>query len=485
MRRAAANSIRRAVTRLPLTPLAAATLLQFSAAAHAATITVNDTGAGSVAGKCTLLDAVAALNTAAPVNACSAGDGSNDTILLSFPTATPRAITFALPGSADAKSALQIDRAVTLVGPLDSQGTPLVQLRRSSVSGTPSFRILAATADTVVQGLSIAYGETSDQGGGVFASGAANLTLRHTRVTNNTSLASSGGGVAAECGNILLQHATIAANSAYNGGGGVYTSNSSGGSACSSTITLQDAIVSGNSTAHGTSGGIYSFNGAVVGDRSSIDGNASTTSAIGGIGAYGSITLTNSTVSNNSAALTWGGLSSATITLLNTTVSGNHSGARGGAFGGKNLTLYLCTVTDNISDAADGSAVFFDTHAQIVGDIVHGNTPFDFFSSHAATVSGGYNIIASSSATYQAPLPPDTLDCDPQLGPLANNGGPTLTMLPGLGSCAIDAGPPAVPPTVASDQRGELFERIYGSASDVGAVEIQPNDRVFYDGFGI
>ena len=55
----------------------------------------------------------------------------------------------------------------------------------------------------------------------------------------------------------------------------------------------------------------------------------------------------------------------------------------------------------------------------------------------------------------------------PQLGPLADNGGPTLTMALGPGSPAIDAGDTAAaPPT---DQRG--FPRPVGSAVDIGAYE--------------
>jgi len=61
---------------------------------------------------------------------------------------------------------------------------------------------------------------------------------------------------------------------------------------------------------------------------------------------------------------------------------------------------------------------------------------------------------------------------DPLLGPLANNGGSTLThaLLPG--SPAIDAGDPAVcaaAPVNNLDHRG--VARPQGSACDIGAVE--------------
>jgi hypothetical protein len=62
------------------------------------------------------------------------------------------------------------------------------------------------------------------------------------------------------------------------------------------------------------------------------------------------------------------------------------------------------------------------------------------------------------------------------LGPLADNGGPTLThaLLPG--SVAIDAGP--VPPATFTgdtwDQRGEGYPRVVAGRVDAGAFEVQP-----------
>jgi hypothetical protein len=56
---------------------------------------------------------------------------------------------------------------------------------------------------------------------------------------------------------------------------------------------------------------------------------------------------------------------------------------------------------------------------------------------------------------------------DPKLGPLADNGGPTVTMALLPGSPAIDAGNTSLAP--ATDQRG--FSRPAGRAADIGAFE--------------
>ena len=65
---------------------------------------------------------------------------------------------------------------------------------------------------------------------------------------------------------------------------------------------------------------------------------------------------------------------------------------------------------------------------------------------------------------------------DPQLGVLADHGGPTLTLLPAIGSPVIDSGGVPAP---SFDQRG--FGR---SSPDMGAVERQyPENIIFRDGF--
>jgi hypothetical protein len=56
---------------------------------------------------------------------------------------------------------------------------------------------------------------------------------------------------------------------------------------------------------------------------------------------------------------------------------------------------------------------------------------------------------------------------DPNIGPVADNGGPTLTMALLPGSPAIDAGNPSLAP--GTDQRG--FPRPAGLAPDIGAFE--------------
>ena len=72
-------------------------------------------------------------------------------------------------------------------------------------------------------------------------------------------------------------------------------------------------------------------------------------------------------------------------------------------------------------------------------------------------------------------LPPDTIMSDRVLlGPLRDNGGPTLTRAPEYGSAALDQG--SNPMNLQYDQRGAGYPRTRG-LPDIGAVERElPND---------
>ena len=66
--------------------------------------------------------------------------------------------------------------------------------------------------------------------------------------------------------------------------------------------------------------------------------------------------------------------------------------------------------------------------------------------------------------------PGDQINTDPLLGPLQDNGGPTVThaLLPG--SPAIDAGDPNFTPPPFYDQRGCPFLRVFNGRVDVGSI---------------
>ena len=80
-------------------------------------------------------------------------------------------------------------------------------------------------------------------------------------------------------------------------------------------------------------------------------------------------------------------------------------------------------------------------------------------------------------------LPPDTIQSCPELGPLSDNGGATMTHSLRSISPAIDMGSNET--GALFDQRGTGYVRIFGPATDIGAVEWGglPDERIFNSGF--
>ncbi|WP_461521987.1 choice-of-anchor Q domain-containing protein, partial [Porticoccus sp.] len=203
-----------------------------------------------------------------------------------------------------------------------------------------------------------------------------------------------------------------------------------------------------------------------------ISGNTTTgggASEGGGLFNRGTATLTNVTLSGNSAGLGGGihndSTGGASIDLTNVTISGNTAtGAEGGGIHNENTATLTNVTVSNNSAATQGGGVYTTGTVTISNSILANNTAGGSGPDAFGTFSSdGTNIIENIAPA--SGFGSDTSG-DPNLGALANNGGFTQTHALLGGSIAIDAGTNLNAPPL--DQRGYL--RTDGLA-DSGAFE--------------
>ena len=260
-----------------------------------------------------------------------------------------------------------------------------------------------------------------------------------------------------------------------------------GGGAFALDLELKDSIVSHNSCTSmlQTSAGGGLGAGILVLDRATVSDNIAAApsgySLGGGFAGLSTETVTSSTVSGNRADRGGGGFFS-TMTLTNSTISANSAFGKGGGLYGIYLQMFNSTVAFNAnttSGAPAAGGIYAVRRSELESSIVSGNTqnstPYDF-GGVATLLIGANNLIGVSKI-----IPPlDTITDNPHLGPLQDNGGPTLSHALMPGSPAIDVGNNVA--NLQDDQRGDGFPRVVGSAADIGAVESR-SDRIFFDGF--
>ncbi len=322
-------------------------------------------------------------------------------------------------------------------------------------------------------------------GGGILNQGT--MTITNSTIQGNT--AQFGGGIENDSGGVLwLTVVTVYGNSAQNnpgepsaGGGvenlGTMTVTSStirnndapfgAGIANGGTLTITGSNIYANVAAT-RGGGIHNTFNLTV-ETSNIYNNQAGSGGGGGISSEaGDVLVTQTAVYNNSAQLGGGILHNVSfgtnsLVIINSTLSGNSATGTGGGIrnaGIANTELHNVTVSNNSSVSVAGQSISVNS-----GTLSAQNSIISSAGTNCGgTVSSnGYNLASDNSCGLSGTA--DLVNVNPQLGPLQNNGGSTLTRALLLGSPAINSGSgcPAV------DQRG--VARPVGTACDRGAYE--------------
>jgi predicted outer membrane repeat protein len=378
-----------------------------------------------------LLCAVALPVHAAPITVTNTNDSGPGSLRQALAVAHDGdSITFAVSGTIMLTSGgLGVFKNVTISGPGAEQ---------LSIDGnqSPTQPVFSVSAIATISGLTIrnsAYG--IDNFGGT-------LTVRSCVISDN---AFSGISITTQEFGVVtatILSTTVSGNS--QGGVSSVPNIFSGGA----TVTITDCTIRSNFSAPG-GGGIFGTHTFLSVANSTISGNSTPRNG-GGISVSGGLVIENSTISGNSAGTSGGGIYGG-ATVKNSTISGNLGTSGGGIYNNSSLV-----VRNTILNAgASGENIFND-----------GGT----------ITSLGYNLSSDDAGGYLTG-PGDQINTDPLLGPLQNNGGPTLThaLLPG--SPAIDAGDPNFSPPPLNDQRGCSFDRVFNGRVDIGSFETQPPHR--------
>ncbi|WP_310964648.1 choice-of-anchor Q domain-containing protein [Nocardioides terrisoli] len=317
--------------------------------------------------------------------------------------------TITLPKGTYTLTQGQLDLAQALT--VDGAGARLTTIKQSSAGD----RVVdVGVVGVTVDGVTLRGGSGVEQGGGAEVEGS--LVLDHSTVTGNTAT-DAGGGIFVDGGRLDVRHSTVAANTVTSGVGA-------------------------------------------------------------GIGAqFGSLKLTNSTVAGNSAtgAGSAGGglfLLAADAELGFSTIAGNTVDA-----GGHGAGVYLATAQEGEGRPAQaGASIGFAAQLKLADTAIASNKAGSTTANCAADdpvasviESDGHNLSDDTSCALSA-ADHDIVGVPAGLGALADNGGPTDTLLPARTSPAIGAAgdTDCAGAAFRVDQRGTARPE---TGCDIGAVD--------------
>ncbi len=431
------------------TALSVVILVGLAFTANAATLTVTkiaDTNDNVCNADCSLREAIAVSVSGDTIQFASPVFDTSQTIALAF-------------------GELTIDKNLTING----RGASL-----TAVSGENLTRVIRINSGSLtLNGLTVIGGRVSilgdNLGGGIYNNG--NLTINNSAISANSvrgnqdlSIAAGGGIYNEVNSSMTMANSTVSGNLANgdarnNRGGGIYN-------AANTTVSIAGSTVSGNTITVNRiheGAGIWNASAAMTISNSTISGNRIFTVPFSGdpftsIGNGGGIFNTGSAV----------------ITILNGTISGNSVSSEGGSRGGGiynegTVIILNGTITGNSNSAvnnnASGGGIFNAATVRAVNTIISGNASL-FTSDLSGSLATNVNNYIGGSALL-APLDlygGSTQTHDLLSGSPATNSGNSCVLT--ANACGF------VHTALTTDQRGTGFPRLFGTAVDIGAVEV-------------
>lgn len=458
--------------------LALAISQSIAAISHAATITVNLVDDATADDDfCTLREAINQANREGnpPLNnGCANGENGPDTIIL------PSSTVFTVSISQVPYSTFSIESDITIEGFGSTITIAASELRHFSVPATPTYGRLSLNNITLNGGN---LSDPNSLGGAINAAGG--VILKNTTVSGNT--AGSGGGVFSSGKQLdvdrskIINNSATATNSAScrcgKGGGGIlfernwglltirdsevtsnYSRTHSGGVRAQAinfdkkiTLSITNSTISENKAELGGGGFSTAYNGVVTVSSSAISRNRASASGAFFTGRESIVTLSDSTISGNSARFE-GGFSVyySIMRVRNSTISNNTASEGVGAFSlyvSQQVILENSTISENSSNtgAAGFSLKGFST-LTLRNSIVANPNGADcaigtsYYENYSFGEARSAVLADQSNIIEDGSCDTNAAQIDPRLLPLADNGGPTLTHALAPDSPAIDMG---------------------------------------------
>jgi CSLREA domain-containing protein len=332
------------------------------------------------------------------------------------------------------------------------------------------------------------------------------LDLADSTIAGNTATSYAGGLLSA--GDATVARTTIAGNTAGAAGGALL--------AVLGRSSVSDSTISGNTTTGVDPGapfaggagvfvsGVYKYGGDLTVSRSTLsgndaqpsDGDVPLESSGGGLalsgGGGGAVHLLQSTVSGNTADM-GAGVSVAgkyddtfdtglgVVDVAGTTIAANTARIAGGGVALQSVPAPSVGLRRAAGEDAASPTATVALTSSVVADNTAAGAAQDLSTDGTADTAGGidsfFSLVETPGSVPFRSAVASLTGVDAQLGPLADNGGPTLTQAPSGTSPLIDQGKAAA--GVATDQRGA--DRIVdtgvpnppdGDGADIGAVEL-------------
>ena len=423
-------------------------------------------------------------------------------------------------------------------GGLNNAGT--LTLANSSVTdnrapeGGGIFNSATITLNnTSVQSNTAANGGPAGYGGGMYSLTSptsppnSTVTINNSFFINNimncqtTTCYAMGGGLAINASSpaTVSIDKTLFSGNQVNGGGGPGSGVGGGiggglrmetGFGAASTLNITNSTFqfntgSGlqNSTQAGMGVYLWANNASLTATLDKVKFNGNFATAAQGTGlhvasangsAVATVNTRNSTFSGNHDGAAGGavylfGSTSLTANFTNSTFSGNSVSAAGGAIStnGNLITANFdyCTITNNSSAGIGGGGGGISSQGGAVNlssSIVSNNTGPAGPDISGTVTSNDYNHIGNATGAAINGTTTNNSTGDALLGPLQNNGGPTLTHVPAANSPVVNAVPNGVNgcgTTFVTDQRG--LARPDSVLCDKGSVERYANDEPPFD----